>query len=97
MGWGQILCPYLWVHYNALHGQKVLKHLQIFFQTSGPLCHQCTEKQPDSKKNTMYSPIYQRPLNGDKGIGRFSVDRLGSFLHMEAQKRGSTKRSMSIT
>lgn len=46
----------------------------------------------DSKKNTMYSPIYQRPLNGDKGIGRFSVDRLGSFLHMEAQKRGSTKR-----
>lgn len=46
----------------------------------------------DSKKNTMYSPIYQRPLNGDKGIGRFSVDRLGSFLHMEAQKRGSAKR-----
>lgn len=46
----------------------------------------------DSKKNSMYSPIYQRPLNGDKGIGRFSVDRLGSFLHMEAQKRGSTKR-----
>lgn len=35
-------------HY-ALHGQKVLKHLQIFFQTSGPLCHQCTEKQAVKK------------------------------------------------
>lgn len=46
----------------------------------------------DSKKNTMYSPIYHRPLNGDKGIGRFSVDRLGAFLHMEAQKRGTTDR-----
>ncbi len=43
----------------------------------------------DSKKNTMYSPIFSRPLNGDKGIGRFSVDRLGGFLHMEAQKRDS--------
>lgn len=46
----------------------------------------------DSKKDTMYSPIYNRPLNGDKGIGRFSVDRLGSFLHMEAQKRGDLDR-----
>lgn len=44
----------------------------------------------DSKKNTMYSPIFNRPLNGDKGIGRFSVDRLGSYLHMEAQKQNST-------
>lgn len=43
----------------------------------------------DSKKNTMFSPIYNRPLNGDKGIGRFSVDRLGGFLHMEAQKRNT--------
>lgn len=49
----------------------------------------------DSKKDTMYSPIYQRPLNGDKGIGRFSVDRLGSFLHMEAQKRGTTERYLA--
>lgn len=45
----------------------------------------------DSKKNTMFSPIFNRPLNGDKGIGRFSVDRLGSYLHMEAQKRESTE------
>lgn len=45
----------------------------------------------DSKKDAMYSPIYQRPLNGDKGIGRFSVDRLGSFLCMKAQKRGTSK------
>lgn len=43
----------------------------------------------DSKKNTLFSPIYNRPLNGDKGIGRFSVDRLGGFLHMEAQKRNT--------
>ena len=49
----------------------------------------------DSKKDTMYSPIYQRPLNGDKGIGRFSVDRLGAFLHMEAQKRGTTERYLA--
>ena len=49
----------------------------------------------DSKKNTMYSPIYHRPLNGDKGIGRSSVDRLGSFLHMEAQKRDTTDRYLA--
>lgn len=46
----------------------------------------------DSKKHDLYSPIYQRALNGDKGIGRFSVDRLGAHLHMEAQKRGKTER-----
>lgn len=46
----------------------------------------------DSKKNTMFSPIFNRPLNGDKGIGRFSVDRLGSYLHMEAQKRDSEEK-----
>lgn len=45
----------------------------------------------DSKKGVDYSPIYQRPLNGDKGIGRFSVDRLGSILYMKSQKRNSTK------
>ena len=43
----------------------------------------------DSKKNALYSPIFHRPLNGDKGIGRFSVDRLGAFLHLEAQKQGT--------
>ena len=46
----------------------------------------------DSKKSDLYSPIFQRALNGDKGIGRFSVDRLGAYLHMEAQKRGRTER-----
>lgn len=46
----------------------------------------------DSKKNTLFSPIFQRPLNGDKGIGRFSVDRLGSFLYMKAQKQNSDKK-----
>lgn len=46
----------------------------------------------DSKKNILFSPVFQRPLNGDKGIGRFSVDRLGSFLHMEAQKQNSEKK-----
>ncbi len=46
----------------------------------------------DSKKNTMFSPIFNRPLNGDKGIGRFSVDRLGSCLHMEAQRRDSIEK-----
>lgn len=46
----------------------------------------------DSKKKTLYSPIFHRALNGDKGIGRFSVDRLGAYLHMEAQKRGETEK-----
>ncbi len=46
----------------------------------------------DSKKDTLYSPVFHRPLNGDKGIGRFSVDRLGAFLHMEAQKLGSCQK-----
>lgn len=46
----------------------------------------------DSKKRDLYSPIFQRALNGDKGIGRFSVDRLGAYLHMEAQKRGEAER-----
>lgn len=46
----------------------------------------------DSKKRDLYSPIFQRALNGDKGIGRFSVDRLGAYLHMEAQKRGESER-----
>ena len=36
----------------------------------------------DSKKNELYSPIYKRVLNGDKGIGRFSSDRLGSKLRL---------------
>lgn len=46
----------------------------------------------DSKKNVMFSPIFNRPLNGDKGIGRFSVDRLGAYLHMEAQRRDSAEK-----
>lgn len=45
-----------------------------------------------SKKNVLLSPIFRRPLNGDKGIGRFSVDRLGSYLHMESQKRDSSQK-----
>lgn len=45
----------------------------------------------DSKKDKMFSPIFKRPLNGDKGIGRFSVDRLGSFLHLTTQKQGTNK------
>lgn len=45
-----------------------------------------------SKKGVMYSPVYHRPINGDKGIGRFSVDRLGARLHLEAQKTKSTDR-----
>lgn len=49
----------------------------------------------DSKRDTMYSPIYQRPLNGDKGIGRFSVDRLGRSLHMEAQRRGTADKYLA--
>lgn len=46
----------------------------------------------DSKKKDSVSPIYKRPLNGDKGIGRFSVDRLGNYLHMEAIRRKGTEK-----
>lgn len=46
----------------------------------------------DSKKNVGFSPKYHRPLNGDKGIGRFSVDRLGSHLVMTAQKELTDQR-----
>lgn len=46
----------------------------------------------DSKKNQMYSNRFQRTLNGDKGIGRFSVDRLGEILHLSSLKEGSMER-----
>lgn len=36
----------------------------------------------DSKKNKGFSNKFKRPLNGDKGIGRFSVDRLGKRLKL---------------
>lgn len=43
----------------------------------------------DSKKKKGYSEKYQRPLNGDKGIGRFSVDRLGRSLKLKTIKENS--------
>ena len=46
----------------------------------------------DSKKKKNYSPIFHRPLNGDKGIGRFSVDRLGHKLYLASVK--ATKDSL---
>ncbi|MGG2090490.1 ATP-binding protein [Priestia aryabhattai] len=45
----------------------------------------------DSKKDKGSSDIFNRPLNGDKGIGRFSVDRLGSFLNLSSVKRGTDR------
>lgn len=51
----------------------------------------------DSKKSKQYSPIFSRPLNGDKGIGRFAVDRLGNRLNLVSVARdSSTKISMSF-
>lgn len=41
----------------------------------------------NSKKDKIYSPIYHRPLNGDKGIGRFSVDCLGAQLELQSVSR----------
>ncbi|HFJ9476751.1 hypothetical protein CN449_18840 [Bacillus thuringiensis] len=46
----------------------------------------------DSKKKVGYSPKYKRPLNGDKGIGRFSVDRLGKKLKLNTIKENSSQR-----
>lgn len=51
----------------------------------------------DSKKAKQYSPIFKRALNGDKGIGRFAVDRLGNRLNMVSVARDSaTKISMEF-
>lgn len=40
----------------------------------------------ESKKGFQYSERFGRPINGDKGIGRFSVDRLGKKLSLNANK-----------
>lgn len=49
------------------------------------------------KKSKQYSPIFNRALNGDKGIGRFAVDRLGSRLNLVSVARNSaTEISMSF-
>ncbi len=51
----------------------------------------------ESKKGKLYSPIFHRTLNGDKGIGRFAVDRLGVSLKLVSIKRDSgTKISMEF-
>lgn len=42
----------------------------------------------ENKKGKDASPKFSRPLNGDKGVGRFSVDRLGRHLHLNAVKEG---------
>ncbi|MGX5497617.1 sensor histidine kinase [Bacillus wiedmannii] len=46
----------------------------------------------ESKKNILFSEKYRRPLNGDKGIGRFSVDRLGSNLKLDSVKEESKQK-----
>lgn len=45
----------------------------------------------ESKKNKEYSKKFRRPLNGDKGIGRFSVDRLGKDLLLSSIKENSNQ------
>lgn len=43
-----------------------------------------------SKVDQPLSPIYRRTRAGKKGIGRFSVQRLGKWLYLETRPRGST-------
>ncbi|WP_094463408.1 sensor histidine kinase [Pannonibacter phragmitetus] len=43
-----------------------------------------------SKVDQPLSPIYRRVRAGRKGIGRFSVQRLGKWLYLETRPRGST-------
>jgi len=43
-----------------------------------------------SKVNQPLSPIYRRVRAGRKGIGRFSVQRLGKQLYLETRPRGLT-------
>jgi signal transduction histidine kinase len=43
-----------------------------------------------SKVEQPLSPIYRRVRAGRKGIGRFSVQRLGKWLYLETRPRGST-------
>lgn len=50
----------------------------------------------DSKKSKQYSPIFNRALNGDKGIGRFAVDRLGSRLNLVSVARNSARDEFRI-
>lgn len=45
-----------------------------------------------SKQNKKESEKFKRPLNGDKGIGRFSADRLGQQLFLSSQKENSSER-----
>lgn len=44
----------------------------------------------ESKKYKQFSDKFDRPLNGDKGIGRFSVDRLGKKLELLTVKENGT-------
>lgn len=43
-----------------------------------------------SKVDQPLSPIYRRIRAGRKGIGRFSVQRLGKWLYLETRPRGSS-------
>lgn len=43
-----------------------------------------------SKVDQPLSPLYRRVRAGRKGIGRFSVQRLGKWLYLETRPRGST-------
>lgn len=45
----------------------------------------------NSKKNKQYTQKFMRPLNGDKGIGRFSADRLGKKLILSSNKEDDDK------
>lgn len=46
----------------------------------------------ESKKYKQYSDKFKRPLNGDKGIGRFSVDRLGKALTLYTVKENTIRK-----
>lgn len=46
----------------------------------------------DSKRKTLYSPKpFNRRFVGEKGIGRFAVDKLGSKLTIKTKKKGENK------
>lgn len=73
-----------------------INYLNIFDNGSGMSINDIEDKWmeigTDHKKGMMFSPIYRRPINGDKGIGRFAVDRLGSKLGLSTVCRGGKER-----
>ena len=50
----------------------------------------------NSKRTRRYSRVFNRRLIGEKGIGRFAVDKLGSYLKLTTKKQNEQEVSVTI-